>query len=173
MNRLFVLVFGALVFVSAGVRAEEGRYVRKMLEPDFFIPEEDKFFQQEKLPPVYLNGKNITDPTTRKSAEKESVAGREANQEEKNDNELSVKHGVQAKTNTGIEPAYRQKYDAYHQDLENITDDGDIPANSALDAALREMNSEDVFKVKKAPSADSEVKIRFEKAVEKTLEENG
>ena len=77
MNRFFVLVFGALVFVSAGVRAEEGRYVRKMLEPDFFIPEEDKFFQQEKLPPVYLNGKNITDPTTRKSAEKESVAVRD------------------------------------------------------------------------------------------------
>ena len=46
------LLIAFCVGVSFSVHS---KYVRKYVEPDFFIPAKDKFHQQEKLPPLPKN----------------------------------------------------------------------------------------------------------------------
>lgn len=50
MNKLIaVLLIAAAVVFSA-----DARYVRKLKEPDFFIPEQDKMHKPEKLPKIVV-----------------------------------------------------------------------------------------------------------------------
>lgn len=48
MNKTIVLCLMMIFFTAAA----EARYVRKLREPDFFIPADDRMHKPEKLPPV-------------------------------------------------------------------------------------------------------------------------
>ena len=48
MNKTIVLCLMIIFFAAAA----EARYVRKLIEPDFFIPADDRMHKPEKLPPV-------------------------------------------------------------------------------------------------------------------------
>ena len=48
MNKTIVLCLMIIFFTAAA----EARYVRKLREPDFFIPADDRMHKPEKLPPV-------------------------------------------------------------------------------------------------------------------------
>ena len=50
MNKIIL----ALLFVVAVVFSADARYVRKLREPDFFIPEKDKMHKPEKLPKIVV-----------------------------------------------------------------------------------------------------------------------
>lgn len=43
-----------LLFLAAAVFSADARYVRKLKEPDFFIPEQDKMHKPEKLPKIVV-----------------------------------------------------------------------------------------------------------------------
>lgn len=137
MKKVFLPIF-LIVLLLPGLSAAQG-YVRKNIEPDFFIPAGDKLNRPEKLPPIYKDGKNITN--------------------RKQDNVIET-------------PEYQQKYEQYQQDLESIAKIGEITPNQGLNEALEKMNGNEVFEVKETPLQNSEVKIRFEKALENTLNEN-
>lgn len=139
MKKYFLPVFSMLTFITCLSQVQAQGYVRKSIEPDFFIPAGDKFNRPEKLPPIYKGGKKVTGTEPEENAEK---------------------------------PEYQQKYEQYHQDLENIAKTGEIAPNPGLNQALEKMGKDDVFEVKETPLQNSEVKIRFEKAVENTLKEN-
>ena len=48
MNKTITVFLAMILFAAAA----EARYVRKLIEPDFFIPADDRMHKQEKLPPV-------------------------------------------------------------------------------------------------------------------------
>ncbi len=144
MKKYFICCFWCFLLFSAAAAAQDERYVRKTADPDFFIPESDKFNRPEKLPPIYLNGKKVTG----------------------SDDEETTKDAVLQK------PAYQQKYKQYQEDLKSVAVNGEIAPNKELDNALESMKNGEVFEVKETPSQNSDVKDRFEKAVVETLTEN-
>lgn len=144
MKKYFICCFGSILLLSAAAAAQSERYVRKMPEPEFFIPESDKFNRPEKLPPIYLNGKKVTG----------------------SDEEETVQDAAPQK------PGYQQKYVQYQEDLKSIAVNGEIAPNKELDNALGSMKNGEVFEVKETPSQNSEVRDRFEKAVVETLTQN-
>lgn len=144
MKKYFICCFCSVFLLSAAAAAQNERYVRKMPEPEFFIPEGDKFNRPEKLPPIYLNGKKVTG-----SGEEET-----------------------AQNAAPQKPGYQQKYGQYQEDLKSIAVNGEIAPNKELDNALESMKTGEVFEVKETPSQNSEVKDRFEKAVVETLTQN-
>lgn len=50
MNKLIMV----LLIAAAAVFSADARYVRKLKEPDFFIPEQDKMHKPEKLPKIVV-----------------------------------------------------------------------------------------------------------------------
>ena len=48
MNKTITVFLAMILFAAAA----EARYVRKLIEPDFFIPADDRMHKPEKLPPV-------------------------------------------------------------------------------------------------------------------------
>lgn len=126
-----------LVGISSIVLAQ-GTYVRKQLEPDFFMPEEVKS-KPEKLPPVYVTKKqNVTDIVS----------------------------------NVKIVPDYKQKYDQYTKEIEQIKNNGELPLNKTLENDLQQMSSNERFKVEKKPYQKSSVQEEFDKVLEKVLQQN-
>ena len=145
MKKYFLFFLFCCFYFPIVCRAQQDeRYVRKMLEPDFFIPDTDKFNRPEKLPPIYLNGKKIT----------------------------AVAHQQSESSSLDSEPNYKKKYKQYHNDLENVAINGEVKPNEELSDALDSMKDGDVFEVKEKPSQESDVKNRFEKALVETLKKN-
>lgn len=144
MKKYFMACLGSILLVPTVVWAQNEGYVRKSLEPGFFMPESAKFNQPEKLPPIYLNGKKIT------GFEEEKIA----------------------ETAASEKPLYQQEYEQYQEDLKHLAVDGKIAPNQELSNALDSMKKGEVFEVKETPSQNSEVKDRFEKAVSETLMQN-
>lgn len=140
MKKHIWALFSVITLIPGLSAAQTQGYVRKSLEPDFFIPAEDKLNRPEKLPPIFKDGKKIT--------------------------------GAQKIIGETEIPEYQKKYEQYREDLENVAKTGEIAPNQGLDDALRQMDSGEVFEVKETPSQNSEVKDRFEKALERSLKEN-
>ena len=142
----------ALVVVPVYFSAQGGEsYVRKQIEPDFFIPESAKQ-QPEKLPvPRYLQGEEETIKEAHRTA--------------------PVKTSPVASENEDV-PEFQQKYDAYNQDLEHIGRTGKMPYNVELEQDLKVMNSNDEIIVEKKPYQQRNTKAEFDKALEKSLQQN-
>lgn len=139
MKKYILVIFSLLLLNPCLSDAQTNRYVRKNIEPDFFIPSSDKFNRPEKLPPIYKDGEKVT--------------------------------GIEQKNKDKI-PEYQKKYEQYYKDLENVAKTGEVAQNQDLDKALQQMNNGEVFEVKETPLQNTEVKDRFEKALEQTLNEN-
>ena len=138
MTKYKVIILAVFLGMISGVVLAQSTYVRKQLEPDFFMPEEVKS-KPEKLPPVYVAKKqNITDIVS----------------------------------NVKIIPEYKQKYDQYTKEIEQIKNNGELPSNKTLENDLQQMSSNERFKVEKKPYQRSSVQEEFDKVLEKVLQQN-
>ena len=140
----------ALVFTAAiiYIHDSKARYVRKQIEPDFFIPESDKT-KPEKLPmPVYLEGEEVTVKNARRGdvfvneADDNLVAVEEVIEPKAAPQEPQQQPQVQERVLEDT-PEYKQKYDDYNNDLEQIAKTGTMPENKNLQKDLEQMNSDD------------------------------
>lgn len=160
MKKIFGLVILMAISLSAvWVWAQDKPYVRKQLQPNFFIPESAKS-KPEKLPmPKYSEGQaesvkavNYNDAAIGRLEDEELIAEEEIRQDLQNT------------------PEYQQKYQDYNQDLEHISKTGDIPENETLQKDLQQMNSDEPQEVVEYPVRD--VKAEFQKALDESLSDN-
>ena len=154
MHKKFTL-WAILLMVSFGVSVTAyGRYVRKQLQPDFFIPKEVQFNQPEKLPPLpkkeMLNAKSENMVAT-----------------------VDKSEFIEEKTEKIAVPDYQKKFDDYNRDISYINRSGEIPANSSLKADLDQMNSNELFEVqKKELGPETQVSRAFMNILSKSVAEN-
>lgn len=119
MRKILWLLMALLIVTGVNVYAQnsDGRYVRKQLQPEFFIPE-GQWNPQEKLPPVVKPQPKV--PTA------------------------AVEESVPQQATEEI-PDYQRKYQEYVEDLKKIDAQGTPPANQALQRDLEQMNSNEQF----------------------------
>ena len=153
MPQKFFIMIVLLVSVGLSVTAY-GKYVRKQLQPDFFMPKEVQFNQPEKLPPL---------------PKKEALENVSVEIIDVVDNLESIqKESVQFYV-----PDYQKKFDDYNRDISYINRSGEIPVNSSLKADLDQMNSDEIFEVqKKELGPESQVSRAFMDVLDKVLAEN-
>ena len=165
MKKILILLF-VIVFLALGgfVSQANSRYVRKKVQPNFFMPQEN-VAEGEKLPSfpalekgmlkvsddgVVLVKKTVTTyvPTKEekylpKPAEKKIGS---PNKRDKTSTVYSPDDGM------GDDFSKSSKYlamkEAYENDLQMIVKTGEIPQNEALTIDLQKMNSEMPFMVK-------------------------
>lgn len=111
MKKTIVLIF-LLMLLALQAAAQ---YKRKIIEPEFFMPESVQLHQQEKLPELKLPEKEI---------KKEPV---------KAENSL-----IDIKET----PSYKFKYSEYIKDIITFYNTGKMPENNKLDSDLKAMNSD-------------------------------
>ena len=142
------LIILAGLAVIAGSSAAEAQYQRKQLQPDFFVPA-GEINPQEKLPPFRQTGGSLPTAETVKKVSMPEIRDSEAltlsadNPVEQYDME---KHITNHKFDAS--PDYKQKYDAYVNDLKIIAETGKAPENKQLQQDLAKMNSNERFVVK-------------------------
>lgn len=113
MIKIFVLIFiVSLSFVA------QGKYIRKQIQPNFFMPNSVNFNKQEKLPPVIVKKQII--------------------EEKKADNNESI---VVNKLINNT-PEYKQKFDQYSKDILYLNKYKKLPKNNLVVNDLRVMNSD-------------------------------
>ncbi|MBQ9236087.1 MAG: hypothetical protein IJ184_06465 [Alphaproteobacteria bacterium] len=151
---------GLFLFLLLFASGAYGQYMRKLREPDFFIPEADKMHKQEKIPEFKLVVKE-------KQAAENNNSKTEAGFEE---NSANIKVGVvklaaDAVKNTqnvavgrednikkslydikGV-PEYKNKYNQYIDDIMTFYNEGKMPENEKLQKDLAAMSSSDNFEV--------------------------
>jgi len=148
----FLILF--FVVWAGNVMAADGRYVRKQLEPDIFIPAY-ALPQQEKLPmPRYSQGQE----ETIKAVKPEPA--RKTDTEEIELKTVSIDSLLQSGS-----VDYQQKYDDYLNDLKHISQTGQLPENKKLTADLQKMTTDERIVVKKKPHQSYPKKAKFEKAL--------
>lgn len=160
MKKILGLILVMVISLSAvWVWAQDKPYVRKQLQPSFFMPESAKP-KPEKLPmPRYTEGQ----AESVKAVNHNDVSGGRVEDEELAGNE-EIMQDLQ---NT---PEYQKKYEDYNQDLEQISKTGEIPENEVLQEDLEQMNSEEPQAVVEYPVRD--VKAEFQKALDESLKSN-
>jgi hypothetical protein len=122
------IIFFVILFLLI-VDDINAQYIRKIKEPDFFMPENAKLHKQEKLPS--LNIKKIDN----------SLAETQKNFQ---DNNLSEKEKVSYnKSLYDIRevPDYKNKYDEYIRDIKIYNNTKQMPENPELEKDLAKMNS--------------------------------
>ena len=122
------IIFFVILFLLI-VDDINAQYIRKIKEPDFFMPENAKLHKQEKLPS--LNIKKIDN----------SLAETQKNFQ---DNNLSEKEKVSYnKSLYDIRevPDYKNKYDEYIRDIKIYNNTKQMPENLELEKDLAKMNS--------------------------------
>ncbi len=150
-----------LMVLFGNVIAAEGKYVRKQLEPDIFIPAH-ALPQPEKLPmPHYYEGQK----ETIKSAKPEPA--RKMTTEEIEVKTVSVDSLVKS---GGAD--YQKKYDDYIRDLQHISQTGKLPENKQLAADLQKMTTNERIVVQKKPHQSYPKKAKFDKALYDVLNED-
>lgn len=153
MHKKFTL-WAILLIVSFGVSVTAyGRYIRKQLQPDFFMPKEVQFNQPEKLPPLskeeLFNAKLENMVAT---VDKSEFIGKKT--------EITV-------------PDYQKKFDDYNRDISYINRSGEIPVNSSLKADLDQMNSNELFEAQeKELGPETQVSRAFMRILDKSIAEN-
>lgn len=126
------IIFFAFLFLLI-INDINAQYIRKIKEPDFFMPENAKLHKQERLPS--LNIKKIDN-----SLEETQKNFQNNNQ----DNNLSEKEKVSDNKSLYdiIEvPDYKNKYDEYIRDIKIYNKTKQMPENPELEKDLAKMNS--------------------------------
>lgn len=161
MKNILLLALMLLISFSAVLVAQEKPYVRKQLQPAFFIPESAKP-KPERLPmPKYMEGQAET---------VKAVNRNDATIKRVEDSEIVVDDNLLVDLEKT--PQYQQKYEDYSQDLESISSTGEIPENKNLEADLAEMNTDKREVVDKKPYQTRDTKAKFDKALEDSLNSN-
>lgn len=153
--RKFIIGFVILPILLLSTNGWGQSYVRKQLEPQFFIPEKDKI-KPENLPmPFYRSG----EAETVKMVENEWGKSKQPTTEGMMDQLAET-------------PDYQQKYDDYSRDLEHISQTGVIPENETLKEDLGQMNSAERKPVNRSLSQKRDAKAAFDRALQESLSRN-
>lgn len=147
MIKNFLILAGFLMCAGV-VWAQEGRFVRKQLKPDFFMPEGELDYT-EKLPPIPYN--YDTDTKVLKAEVLEVIREADYYEDEamdlENEGETPITEveistiGISFGNGFGQTPQYKQKFDEYMKDLEYIGQTGRAPSNEGLLRDLGKMGS--------------------------------
>lgn len=124
-----IVILGTVFAGIMEIGLAAAQYVRKRVEPDFFMPQ-GAINRPEKLPmPRYTEGQEVTVKEARPGDvfENEVIDNPDAD------------HADSDMENT---PEYKKKYDEYVKDLDNISQTGSIPESQALKEDLGQMDSE-------------------------------
>lgn len=156
-NSVFAVLLLSIILLSVAAVAQEGRYVRKKLTPNFFIPQSE-LERREVLPPFYYE-----EP---KPAPKLKAVQQQPQPEQEEMIEVSSPQ-IETTTVTSLPkpfnideaihsqyqkynnqdlartPEYQQKYNDYIRDLKFIAETGNYPENQTLNNDLAMMNSND------------------------------
>lgn len=156
-NSVFAVLLLSIILLSVAAVAQEGRYVRKKLTPNFFIPQSE-LERREVLPPFYYE-----EP---KPAPKPKAVQQQPQPEQEEMIEVSSPQ-IETTTVTSLPkpfnideaihsqyqkynnqdlartPEYQQKYNDYIRDLKFIAETGNYPENQTLNNDLAMMNSND------------------------------
>ena len=114
----FLVLFMSIDFVSA-------QYVRKLKEPEFFIPEGDKMHKQEILPQI--KKQVISTPKTQN-----------INKKDKENNKEKIFSEI---------PEYKKIYDGYFSNINDYMKNKKFSDNIELDKDLALMSDENIFEV--------------------------
>ncbi len=134
MKAFFLILLGSFLTVINVYAQSDGRYQRKNLQPDFFVPQ-GVIQQQEKLPPIrYDNASSSTETISHISSHDEHSADVSTTTIE-----------FKGLSNT---PEYKQNYDTYINNIKNIAQTGQAPDDPRLEEDLAKMNSNERFIVK-------------------------
>lgn len=156
-NSVFAVLLLSIILLSVAAVAQEGRYVRRKLTPNFFIPQSE-LERREVLPPFYYE-----EP---KPAPKPKAVQQQPQPEQEEMIEVSSPQ-IETTTVTSLPkpfnideaihsqyqkynnqdlartPEYQQKYNDYIRDLKFIAETGNYPENQTLNNDLAMMNSND------------------------------
>ena len=145
-----IVIFTVLAafFVVASVLSAQGRYVRKQMQPNFFIPAKDSFNKQEKLPPLVKKVQSVKIFSEKQTLERETSA------------EITETAG------------YMTKFDDYSRDIEYFDNNGEMPQNLVLENDLAEMNSDIPHKIDVPRLKPSAVSRLFDKKVAEVISQN-
>lgn len=152
-NKFAAIIVLTAVFGGLALSAQ-GKYVRKQLQPDFFIPAKDQFNQPEKLPPL--------PEELLMEAEQRKQSAMVQTDEHKKDEDNKI---------VGT-PDYQTKFDKYNHDIAILSKSGEMPKNAELESDLAEMNSDDQKAVDDKDISSSETSQTFEKIVDDIITDN-
>ena len=128
----FILFFLIFILLGNNVAAQ---YVRKVKEPNFFIPYNDRMHKPEVLQKIKNNEKSV------------SKTGKI-----KNKNKLSFNKN----------PEYKNKYDNYIKEINNYLLYKKFDENNLLDTDLSEMSEGNVFEVNDDVSTSIETQEQYD-----------
>lgn len=147
-KKLILSVVMAIIAAGGLVISAQGKYVRKQLQPDFFIPAKDQFNQPEKLPPLPEN-KIINEAQSKTISTEQEVS------------EAAVE-----------QPDYQNKFDDYNEDMEYLSTNGELPENDTLKEDLAAMDSNEIKTVQPREAEPSEISREFEQTVNDVVAED-
>ena len=146
---LFSAISAIFAFSLLAQAAQPGRYVRKQLKPNFFIPEEDLDYT-EKLPEFNYYPEAPLPKAIRPNSEPEQVINviKTPQQEVAKTVEQAVlPQQIESpyieydKNELAQIPEYKQKYDDYINDLKEIAKSGKLPENPRVAFDLMKMST--------------------------------
>lgn len=171
MKKKYFLLAIAIMAFSLPASAQEGRYVRKQRQPNFYIPKVVMEEKTEKLPEFHIPQpekkvvkvirikRPIEDIDDEDDFENDydntndNYAGTEYSDEKILDPMQVAGDNKYLYLLEGIDlndyPAYQTKFEEYLEDLEYIANTGEYPENQGLAADLGEMDSNLRIKVGK------------------------
>ncbi len=156
-NFVFAVSALSLILLSGAVSAQEGRYVRKKLTPNFFIPQAE-LERREVLPPFYYEEPK---PEPKPQAVPKQMQPQEEEFTEISSPQIEPTTVISLPEPFNIDkaihsqylnynnqdlartPEYQQKYNDYIRDLKFIAETGNYPENPVLNNDLAMMNSND------------------------------
>ncbi len=176
MNKFIVGLFMVLS-INCSAKAQE-TFVRKKLEPDFFIPESAKIQPERLVMPRY----HLADDLKKSEPQKPRYVKVKPKKKVVKEPELVVRYNKQEninnEKNTNLQnimddfsntPVYQRNYTQYSKDLEEIAKSGKIPYNEELEKDLARMNSEERIVFNKKPQQNT-AKDRFDEALKNSLQ---
>lgn len=148
---LFSAISAIFAFSLLAQAAQPGRYVRKQLKPNFFIPEEDLDYT-EKLPEFNYYPEAPLPQAIRSNTETSSeqvVKIIKAPKQDVSQTTAPVAFSQQTespyleydKNELAQIPEYKQKYDDYINDLKEIAKSGKLPENPRVAFDLMKMST--------------------------------
>lgn len=177
MKKIFAALAAIAVICASVAWAQTGGYVRKKIEPNFFIPKSAQP-KPEKLPmPYYKQPVIPAEETTVPAPQEQPLPVVEQTQNTAPTTAAKAPAPVVAPTpaeksvvqNLSDTPEYQRKYQEYLQDLEYIAATGERPSNANLDNDLKQMNSNERIKLDQKFNAKRNVKAEFEKTLNQIL----
>lgn len=171
---IFSSIVISLVVVSFECQAQHSRtFVRKKVQPNYFIPEKEIKTKVEKLPqPKFTHGedssitnaKPIEQP--RRVVKKAPETIQDTKSTETQDTEVSAQDVVDQSEST---PEYQKKYQEYIADLDSISNDKEAKYESTVAKDLSSMNSNERIIVDKKFNQQRNVKGKFNNTLNNVL----